>query len=43
LEIKYAHALPEKLAQLTAELGLLPESFSKYRTAIEQTPPSGGG
>lgn len=37
LEIKYEHALPTELAKLTAELGLLPESFSKYRTAIEKT------
>jgi VTC domain len=36
LEIKFEHALPTALAQLTAELGLLPESFSKYRTAIER-------
>jgi VTC domain len=36
LEIKFEHALPSALAQLTAELGLLPESFSKYRTAIER-------
>jgi VTC domain len=40
LEIKYEHALPVALAQLTAELGLLPESFSKYRTAMEKIPPS---
>ncbi len=36
LEIKYEHALPEELEKLTRELGLLPESFSKYRTAIEK-------
>ncbi|WP_395094427.1 polyphosphate polymerase domain-containing protein [Armatimonas sp.] len=36
LEIKYENALPAELEQLTMELGLLPESFSKYRTAIEK-------
>lgn len=36
LEIKYEHALPSALERLTAELGLLPESFSKYRAAIEK-------
>ncbi|WP_309717337.1 polyphosphate polymerase domain-containing protein [Armatimonas sp.] len=43
LEIKYEFALPAELAKLTSELGLLPESFSKYRTAIEKIPPSDGG
>ena len=43
LEIKYEHALPTELAKLTSELGLLPESFSKYRTAIEKIPTSDGG
>jgi VTC domain len=36
LEIKYEHALPSALGQLTTALGLLPESFSKYRTAMER-------
>lgn len=36
LEIKYDTALPRALETLVASLGLLPESFSKYRTAIEK-------
>ncbi len=36
LEIKFENALPLALQKLTAELGLLPESFSKYRAAIEK-------
>lgn len=36
LEIKYESALPKALETLVAALGLLPESFSKYRAAIER-------
>jgi hypothetical protein len=36
LEIKFENAIPEVLERLTERLGLLPESFSKYRAAIEK-------
>ena len=39
LEIKFAHALPMRLCHVLGELGLLPESFSKYRAAIDKITP----
>lgn len=36
LEIKFEEALPPALEALLVRFGLLPESFSKYRTAIER-------
>lgn len=35
LEIKYENFLPETLEKAVTALGLLPESFSKYRAAID--------
>ena len=37
LEIKFARELPASLNAVLETLGLLPASFSKYRTAVEKT------
>ena len=36
LELKFAQVMPRALEAIVASLGLLPESFSKYRAAIEK-------
>jgi hypothetical protein len=36
LEIKFEHELPPALGTLLENLGLLPESFSKYRAAVRR-------
>jgi hypothetical protein len=42
LEVKFAEEFPEWLAPLLEEFGLLPESFSKYRTAVRRLGLSNG-
>lgn len=36
LELKFARRIPDAVEGLVASLGLLPESFSKYRAAVER-------